>query len=139
MDKVFVDTDIALDLLSERLPHYTFAAQLFTLADKGKLLIYISSLSFSNLNYLLSRQYSQKEARRILNKFKVLVNVLGVDDKIIGLSLNSEFKDFEDAIQYYTAIENNINTLITRNLKDYKSAKIAVITAEDFLLSSRMK
>ncbi len=136
MEKVFLDTDIALDLLSERLPHYTYAAQLFTLSDKGKLSIYVSSLSFSNLNYLLSRQYSQKDARRILNKFKVLVNVLGVDDKIIGLSLNSEFKDFEDAIQYYTAIENNLSTLITRNIKDYKHAQITIITAEDFLLSS---
>ena len=136
MERVFIDTDIALDLLSERLPHYTYAAQLFTLSDKRKLLIYVSSLSFSNLNYLLSRQFSQKDARRILNKFKVLVNVLGVDDKIIGLALNSEFKDFEDAIQYYTAIENNVSTLITRNLKDYKSAQIAIMTAEDFLLSS---
>jgi predicted nucleic acid-binding protein len=135
MEKIFVDTDIALDLLSERLPHYTYAAQLFTLADKGKLLTYVSSLSFSNLNYLLSRQYSQKEARRILNKFKVLVNVLSVDEKVIDLSLNSEFKDFEDAIQYYTAIENNIGTLITRNLKDYKHANIAVLTAEDYLLT----
>jgi len=136
MEKVFIDTDIALDLLSERLPHYTYAAQLFTLSDKGKLSIYVSSLSFSNLNYLLARQYSQQDARRILNKFKVLVKVLGVDDKIIGLSLSSEFKDFEDAIQYYTAIENNISTLITRNLKDYKYAQIAIIAAEDFLLSS---
>ncbi|MEX2233010.1 MAG: PIN domain-containing protein [Cyclobacteriaceae bacterium] len=81
MEKIFVDTDIALDLLSERLPHYTYAAQLFTLADKKKLLIYVSSLLFSDLNYLLSRQYSHKEARRILNKFKVLVNVLSVDEK----------------------------------------------------------
>lgn len=135
MEKIFIDTDIALDLLSERLPYYSHAAQLFTLADKGKLLIYVSSLSFSNLNYLLSRQYTHKEARRILNKFKILVRVLSVSDKIIELSLNSEFKDFEDAIQYYTAIENNISTLITRNLKDYKSANITVITAEDFLLS----
>lgn len=79
-------------------------AQLFTLADKGKILIHVSSLSFSNLNYLLSRQYSFKEVRRIVNKFKVLVNVLSVDKKIIDLSLNSEFMDFEDAIQYYTAI-----------------------------------
>lgn len=134
MEKIFVDTDIALDLLSERSPHYTYAAQLFTLADKERLLIYVSSLSFSNLNYLLSRQYSHKEARRILNKFKVLVNVLSVDEKIIDLSLNSEFKDFEDAIQYYTAIENNISTLITRNLKDYKHANMAIMTAEDFLL-----
>lgn len=137
MEKVFIDTDIALDLLSERLPHYTYAAQLFTLADKQELLIYVSSLSFSNLNYLLSRHHSSKEARRILNKFKVLVNVLSVDEKIIDLSLNSEFKDFEDAIQFYTAIENNINTLITRNLKDYKHANITVMTAEDYLLTPR--
>ena len=137
MEKIFIDTDIALDLLSERLPHYTYAAQLFTLADKEKLLIYVSSLSFSNLNYLLSRQRSNKDARRILNKLKVLVNVLSVDEKIIGLSLNSEFKDFEDAIQYYTAIENDLSTLITRNLKDYKYANITIMTAEDFLLTPR--
>lgn len=135
MEKIFIDTDTTLDLLSERLPHYTYAAQLFTLADKEKLLIYVSSLSFSNLNYLLSRQYSHKEARRILNKFKVLVNVLSVDEKIIDLSLNSEFKDFEDAIQYYTAVENNVSTLITRNLKDYKHANMSIMTAEDFLLT----
>ena len=135
MEKVFIDTDISLDLLSERLPHYTYAAQIFTLADKGEIKIYVSSLSFSNLNYLLSRQYSAKDARRILSKFKVLVNVLKVDDKIIELSLNSEFKDFEDAIQYYAALENNIDTIITRNLKDYKHAAISVMTAEDFLVS----
>jgi predicted nucleic acid-binding protein len=135
MDRIFIDTDIALDLLSERLPHYTHAAQLFSLADKEKLLLYVSSLSFSNLNYLLSRQYSQRNARRILNKFKILVHVLSVDEKIIDLSLNSEFKDFEDAIQYYTAIENNLDVLITRNLKDYKHADITIITAEDYLLS----
>lgn len=136
MEKVFIDTDIALDLLSERMPHYTYAARLFTLADKGKLLICVSSLSFSNLNYLLSRQYSQREARRILNKFKVLVGVLSVGEKIIELSLNSEFRDFEDAIQYYTALENDLNIILTRNLKDYKSAAITVLTAEDYLLSS---
>ena len=97
--------------------------------------IHVSSLSFSNLNYLLSRQYSQSEARRILHTFKILVKVLPVDNKIIDLSLHSTFKDFEDAIQYFTAIENNIVTLLTRNLKDYKAAKITVMTAEDFLLT----
>ena len=133
MENVFIDTDIALDLLAERAPHYASAAELFTGADSGNLSIYVSSLSFSNLNYLLSRQYSQKEARRILQTFKILVKVLAADDKIIDLSLNAEFKDFEDAIQYFTAIENNIFTLLTRNLKDYKHAAITVMTAEDFL------
>ncbi len=128
--------DIALDLLSKRVPHYLPAAQLFTLADQGKLSIFVSSLSFSNLHYLLSRIYSQSESRRILITFKILVNVLAVDDKIIDLSLNSAFKDFEDAIQYYTATENQVGILLTRNLKDYKLAQITVMTAEDYLLSA---
>jgi predicted nucleic acid-binding protein len=136
MEKVFIDTDIALDLLSERAPHYQAAAELFTRADQGGLTIYVSSLSFSNLHYLLSRLYSQAEARRILNTFKILVKVLAVDDKIIDLALNSAFKDFEDAIQYYTAAENQLEVLLTRNLKDYKAAKITVMTAEDYLLST---
>ena len=136
MNNVFIDTDIALDLLSERMPHYLPAAQLFTLADQGKLSIYVSSLSFSNLHYLLSRLYSQAESRRILSTFKILVKVLAVDDKIIDLSLNSVFKDFEDAIQYYTATENQVGILLTRNLKDYKAAQITVMTAEDYLLSA---
>jgi hypothetical protein len=68
-----------------------------------------------------------------LSTFKTLVKVLAVDDKIIDLSLNSDFKDFEDAIQYYTAIENQVGILLTRNLKDYKAAKIPVMTAQDYL------
>jgi predicted nucleic acid-binding protein len=134
MEKVFVDTDIALDLLSKREPHYTAAAKLFTLADKGRLSIYISSLSFSNLNYLLTRQYDARESRRILNSFKVLVKVLPVDDKIIELSLSSKFSDFEDAIQYFAAIEQGIKILLTRNTKDYSLAKIAVLTPEAYLM-----
>jgi predicted nucleic acid-binding protein len=137
MEKVFVDCDICLDLLAERVPHYDHAAMLFTLADKGKIKLYVSSLIFSNLHYLLGRQFSPKEARRILNKFKVLVNVVAVYDKIVELALSSEFADFEDAIQYFATIENNINILLTRNLKDYRHARISVMTAEDFLSTIR--
>ena len=133
MEKVFIDTDIALDLLSERAPHYTAAAKLFTLADKARVAIYISSLSFSNLNYLLTRQYNATESRRILNSFKVLIKVVAIDDKIIDLALSSKFSDFEDAIQYFAAIENGINILLTRDTKDYKLAKIAILTAEAYL------
>jgi predicted nucleic acid-binding protein len=139
---VFVDTDVALDLLSQREPHYAGAAALFTMADKGKVRVYVSALSFSNLHYLLSRQYSAAESRRILTSFKVLVNVLAVDDKIIDLALSSKFADFEDAIQYFTAIENGLNMLLTRNIKDYKLASIAVLPVEEYLrihVNSRKK
>ena len=133
MEKVFIDTDIILDVLAKREPHFQFAAHLLSLADKGKIKLGVSSLTFSNLNYMLTKQFGATEARKVLVRFKTLVQVLTVDDKIIELALGSNFKDFEDAIQYYCAINNNFKTLLTRNLKDYKSAKIPVMTAESFL------
>jgi predicted nucleic acid-binding protein len=132
-ENIFVDTDVIFDLLAKREPFYNYSAKLFTHADKQELTICVSSLCFRNLNYILSKQKSATEARKILSRFKVLVNVLPVDDKVIELALNSDFKDFEDAIQYYCAIENGIKIIITRNLKDFKHARIPVLTAEEFV------
>ena len=133
MEKVFVDSDIVLDLLSGRQPHYNYAAELFSLADENSIKLYVSSLIFANINYILSKQLSPAQARKMLLKFKTLINVLAVNDKIIDLALASDFHDFEDAIQHYTAIENGITTLLTRNLKDFKKAEIAILTAQQFL------
>ena len=131
--KVFADTDIIYDLLATRDPFYLATARLFTLADEGKVQIFISALSLANIHYLLSKQSSEDEAKQILRKFKVLVTIASLNEKIIDLALNSEFTDFEDAIQYFSALQNDIEVLLTRNLKDYKKAKISVLTAQDFI------
>lgn len=133
MDKIFVDTDVCIDLLSGRKPFNKSAEILFSLADIGKLKVYVSSLSFSNIDYVLLSQYSAAHSRQIIAKFKTLVNVLAVDSKTIDLAIASDFKDFEDAIQYACALENNISTIVTRNLKDFKKATINVLTPEMFL------
>ena len=130
---VFVDTDIIYDVLSQRQPFYQSAAKLFTLADENKVKITVSALSIANIHYLLSKQLSSESAKQILRKFKILVKIVQIDDKIIDLALNSDFNDFEDAIQYYCALENDCNILLTRNLKDYKKAQITVMTAQDFI------
>jgi predicted nucleic acid-binding protein len=65
----------------------------------------------------------------------VLVRVLPMDDKIIDLSLDADFNDFEDAIQYYTALENDLDLILTRNLKDFKTSKLPVLTASEYLSS----
>lgn len=82
---------------------------------------------------MLTRKYDATENRRILNNFKILVKIVAVDEKVIGLALSSKFPDFEDAIQYFAAVENNINILLTRNTKDYKLSKIAILTADAYL------
>jgi len=135
MKNLFLDTNIVLDLLAERLPFYTEAAKLFSLADKKKLKLSISSLCLADAHYILSRQNPEIEVRKVLRKFKVLVNVLPLDDKITDLALNSDFKDFEDAIQYFTAIENDQDLIINRNQHDFKESKIPVMTAGEFIKS----
>jgi predicted nucleic acid-binding protein len=117
------------------MPFYTEAAKLFSLADKKKIKLSISSLCIADPHYILSRQKPEKEVRNILRTFKVLVRVLPLDDKITDLALNSEFRDFEDAIQYFTAIENDQDLIITRNQQDFKESKIPVMTAGEFIKS----
>jgi predicted nucleic acid-binding protein len=131
--KIFADTDIIYDMLAKREPHYLAAARLFTLSDSGKIQIFISALTIANIHYLISKQLSPNEAKQIIRKFKLLVHIVPINEKIIDLALNSDFKDFEDAIQYYCALENEIDILLTRNLRDYKKAQISIMTAQDFI------
>jgi len=136
MSKILIDTNIVIDLLAKRDPFYKSAAQLFSLADKQKLELSISSLTFANTNYVLSRLKSTQEAREILRRFRVLIKVLQLNDKLIDLALNdNNFKDFEDGLQYYTAIENEQDVIITRDLKGFKESKIPVMTADEYLVS----
>jgi predicted nucleic acid-binding protein len=133
MTRLFLDTNIVLDLLADRMPFYTEAAKLFSLADKKKIRLSISALCLADAHYILLRQNPDLEVRSALRKFKVLVTVLPLDDKISDLALNSDFRDFEDAIQYYTAIEHDQEIIITRNQADFKESKIPVMTAGEFI------
>jgi predicted nucleic acid-binding protein len=135
MTNLFVDTDVCLDLLSGRKPFNAPAEQLFSMADSGKIILHVSSLSFSNIDYVLRSQYSGAHSRQIMARFKTLVNVLSVDNKTIDLAIASDFNDFEDAIQYACALENNIPVIVTRNDKDFKKSVILVVSPETFLTS----
>lgn len=132
MEKVLVDANIIMDLLEKREEFYQEAQELFTLSDKKNVKLFVSALTLANVHFLLYK-HLKMEARKVLAKFKVLVEVLAVDDKIIDLSLTSDLKDFEDAIQYYTAIENDMDIIITRYKKDFKNVNLPILTAKEFL------
>jgi len=136
MKKLFIDTNIVIDLLAKREPFYDEAAILFTLADKQKISLSVSALTFANTNYILLQSKKPEESKHILRKLKLIVQVLSLDEKIVGLSLNdNDFKDYEYALQYFTALENGVDAIITRNLKDFQKAKLPVMTASQFLKS----
>jgi predicted nucleic acid-binding protein len=134
MKRLFIDTNIVIDLLSRREPFYEEAANLFSLADKKIIELSISSLTIANTSYTLLRQTNSMSAKEILRKLRLIINILPLDDKIIGIALNdNSFDDFEDGLQYFTAIENNQDLIITRNLKDFKNSILPVMTARQFL------
>ena len=134
MKNLLIDTNIVIDLLAKRDPFYQESALLFSLADKGLINLSVSALTFANTHYILSRQISAGEAKNILRRFNLLVSILSLDEKVIKLSLNDDsFTDYEDAIQYFSALENKQDMIITRNLKDFKNSDLPVMTARQFL------
>jgi len=131
--KLFIDTDIILDILAKREPFYNPAAQLFALIEEKKVDAFTTPVVFSNLFYILSKFKSRNFAHSSLRKLRLLLTIIQVDEKVIDLALNSEFKDFEDAIQFYAAKFHNLDFIITRNVKDFVSKEIVVLTAEDYI------
>jgi predicted nucleic acid-binding protein len=135
MEKVFIDTDVIIDFLTDRKPYSTEAAKIFSLIDQKKITGYVSSLSFSNLYYVLRKFGTHKKIMTSLHELAELVEILNVDGDTIKYALGSDFKDFEDAIQYFTALKNKkTDCIITRNIKDYKNISLPLMTPETFLV-----
>lgn len=131
--KILVDSDVILDLLLARPPYFPAAARLFTAFQEGQLEGYVSSLSFSNLFYLLRKHSSGPDAVALLRKLHLITRVAPVDEKVVDLALAADFSDFEDALQYFAAVEQGLDAIVTRNRRDYRSAKLPVLSAEECL------
>ena len=138
MNKIFVDTDVILDLLGNRIPHFHFSAVLFTFAEMKKLELYTSPLILANTFYVLRKQLGNDEAKKALRKLRILLHIIDSSEAVVDKALNSDFSDFEDAIQYYTALEGGISVILTRNLRDYKNASVIVQTPEAFLVANQL-
>ena len=135
MSRIFLDTNVILDLLGERVPFFDSIAKVATLADQKKLAIIVSPLSFTTIDYVLNKYESSESVLNKLRKFKIICEVCEVTEETIEKALNSNFKDFEDAVQYFTALQSNCSVIITRNGKDFKNATIPIMTAEEYLSS----
>lgn len=134
---IFVDTDIVLDLLIERQPFHAFAVLLFTLSEMEKFTLCITPLVVSNAFYILRKSLGNEKAKETLRKLKLITKVIDSNEKAVEKALNSSFSDLEDAIQYYTAAENKIEVILTRNLRDYKNANLVIQTPEEYLVTHR--
>lgn len=124
-----------LDFLGERKPFYQPIAKIATLAEKEQLTMVVSPISFATVNYFLAKFENQKIAREKLRKFKIISEICSLNEQTIEKGLNSSIKDFEDALQYFSATESNCEIIITRNGKDFKESLLPIMTANEFLKS----
>ena len=134
MKDLFVDANILIDLLSSREPFSTDAATLFDLAENGKVKLHIAAISVNIVYYVLRQSYGHKKTIEFLNDLVGLVKIIDVNKSVIKDALASGNSDFEDAIQYYSAISNHdIKAIISRDKKGFKKSDISVFTAAEVL------
>lgn len=133
--KIFLDTNVILDLLGERVQFYTPMAQIASLADYGKIRLHASTLSYSTIYYVLSKFEKSSQVKDKIKKFRLLSKSIDLTDQIIEKALLSEFRDFEDGLQYFSALTASCNSIITRNAKDFKSSAIPVMSPIEYLAS----
>ena len=134
MQKVLIDTDVILDFFFDRKPFSDNAAQILALCESNKITGFITSVIISNVYYLLRQTATHEKVIEKLVQLTSITEVLTIDKTIIIKALNSSFKDFEDALQNFTAeISGEIDLIITRNVKDFKNSSLGILTPENYL------
>src|ERR1035437_6873289 len=133
--RLFIDTNVMLDLLGERIPYYYSIARIATIAERGQITMVVSALSYATVSYFLTKYENWEISKDKLRKFKIISTICDLDELIIEKGLNSNFSDFEDALQYFSALKSDCSILITRNGKDFKDSQIPVMTSEEYLMS----
>lgn len=130
--RIFLDTNIVIDYLAKRIPFAEDALSVFSLSPLH-IQLCISSLSFTTIYYVLRKNFEREQLLDILETLYSLVEVLPTDESAIFLSIRSQFHDFEDAVQYYTALAGNVDVKVSRNSKDYINSTIPVFTPSELL------
>ncbi|APS37469.1 PIN domain-containing protein [Salegentibacter agarivorans] len=134
MENVLIDTDVILDFFFDREPFAEFATEILNLCEENKLKGFTTPVIICNTYYLLRKTAKHNIVIEKIKQLLTIVDVLQIDKEVVLDSLNSDFKDFEDALQNYSAVKNGkISIVLTRNIKDYKKSEIAVMTPETYL------
>ena len=134
MDHVLIDTDVIMDFFFDREPFAEFAAEILNRCEEKKICGFTTPVIICNVYYLLRKTASHQIIVEKIKQLLSIIEIIEMNKDVVVEALNSEFKDFEDSLQNFSAIENgNINIILTRNIKDFKKSKLAILTPETYL------
>ena len=135
MKKIFIDTNILVDLIADRKPFSKYAIEIFNNAEQKKVNLFTSSHSIATTHYLLKKYLDEKNLREVLLSLFDYLTVIPVDTDVLKKGLRSKHKDFEDAVQIVCASSvEKIDCIVTRNIKDFRDSEIPVLTPDEFCL-----
>ena len=131
--KLFIDTNVILDVVARRAQFFDASAAILTLLEKDKFEGFISAISFNNIHYIIQKQGGKTKAKHAVRTLLTTFNIVSLDEKIITRAVDADFNDFEDGIQFFSAVRCNADFIITRNVKDFPHDDVPVMTPEEFL------
>jgi predicted nucleic acid-binding protein len=132
--KLFVDSDVVIDFFTDREPHANPASEIFELNEQGIVKLYLSAVSINNIYYIVRRFLGHKKTLEVVETLIEMTEIVGTTKNEIIQALKNDFTDYEDSVQYSSALTIiDLDAIITRNIKDYRNSSIAVMTPLDFL------
>jgi predicted nucleic acid-binding protein len=132
MKNIFLDTNVLIDFFADRKPFSIDAARLFNYSLNKEINVYISAVSYNNIYYILRQSCSHAETIKMLAELNEWTDIIDVTKDIIKRAIKSDFKDFEDAIQYNCAKSlTKIDFIVTRDVKDFKSSSLPILTPKE--------
>lgn len=138
--KLFIDSDVVIDFFTDRAPHANPASELFELNEKGEAVLFLSAVSINNIYYIVRRFLGHKKSLEVVGTLTEMTEIIGTTKNEVLQALKNDFKDFEDSVQYSSALTiKDIDAIITRNIKDFRNSKIAVMTPLIFLKMKEKK
>jgi predicted nucleic acid-binding protein len=137
--RLLFDTNIILDIALNREPHYKDSADIFKKIDNKSIFGFITATTITDIYYIAKKERGHIETIDFIANLIQIVDIVGIDREIIINSLTSQFSDFEDAIQSIASTFNNIDFIITRNIKDFSNSEIKAVSPTDFLLQNKAK
>lgn len=131
---LFVDSDVVIDFFTDREPHANPASELFELNEQGVVKLYLSAVSINNIYYIVRKFLGHKKTLEVVEALVEMTEVIGTTKTEIIQALKNDFSDYEDSVQYSSALTiNGLDAIITRNVKDFRNSSIAVMTPLSFL------
>ena len=131
--RVFIDTDVVLDVALAREPFFSGSKTILAMAETNVIIGKISSNCIANIYYILRKSGGDISTRKFISNITKYITVITIDHQNVLEALKSNFSDFEDALQYYSAVVNQCEYIVTRNIQDYKNSKLIVRTPEEFI------